>query len=87
MSDSENKTSVHEISGADGAAEIQEAGISHAGTNVRAHAETAGCAEEVQLSMFASIPDPVTQRLRDLDLMDTTPSEALRILEELKKYL
>ena len=47
----------------------------------------AGCEEEVQLSMFASIPDPVTQRLRDLDLMDTTPSEALRILEELKKYL
>ncbi len=43
--------------------------------------------EEMQMSMFAAIPDPVTQRLRELDLMETTPSQALRILEELKEYL
>ncbi len=43
--------------------------------------------EEEQLSFFAGIPDPVTARLKALDLMNTTPSEALRILEELKEYL
>ncbi len=40
-----------------------------------------------QLSLFAQIPDPVTEKLKGLDLMDTTPSEALRILEDLRKYL
>ena len=65
---------------------ISETSCTDDETSVR-EACGAGCEEEVQLSMFASIPDPVTQRLRDLDLMDTTPSEALRILEELKKYL
>lgn len=40
-----------------------------------------------QLCMFKQIPDPVTERLRSLDLMNTTPSEALKILEDLKKYL
>ena len=42
---------------------------------------------EEQLSFFSSVPDPVTERLRGLDLMNTTPSEALKILEELKEYL
>ena len=40
-----------------------------------------------QLSLFEQVPDPVLQRLRSLDLMDTTPSEALKILEELKEHL
>ena len=43
--------------------------------------------EQEQLSLFAQIPDPVTERLRNLDLMDTTPSQALKILEDIKKYL
>lgn len=43
--------------------------------------------ESHQLSMFEFVPNPVTRRLRDLDLMNTTPSEALKILEELQKYL
>lgn len=43
--------------------------------------------EEIQLSLFETIPDPVTEKLKNLDLMDTTPSEALKILEELKEYL
>lgn len=42
---------------------------------------------EMQLSLFASIPDPMVCRLKSLDLMNTTPSEALKILEELKEQL
>ena len=80
-------TTVFDAYGPDDKATVRDAGISSGKMNVLAHEESAGREEEVQLSMFASIPDPVTQRLRDLDLMDTTPSEALRILEELKKYL
>lgn len=43
--------------------------------------------QEVQLSLFESIPDPIITKLRSLDLMDTTPSQALKILEELKEQL
>ncbi|MBR0127363.1 MAG: DNA mismatch repair protein MutS, partial [Firmicutes bacterium] len=43
--------------------------------------------EEAQLSFFDAIPDPVVQKLRSLDLMDTTPSEALKILENLQELL
>lgn len=42
---------------------------------------------EAQLSFFDAVPDPVLQRLRALDLMDTTPSNALQILEELQALL
>ena len=42
---------------------------------------------EQQLSFFEQVPDPITQRIRDLDLMETTPSQALQILEELKRSL
>lgn len=43
--------------------------------------------EEVQLSLFEAIPDPIISKLRSLDLMNTTPSQALKILEELKEQL
>ena len=42
---------------------------------------------ETQLSFFETVPDPVRKRLENLDLMNTTPSKALEILEELKKNL
>ena len=42
---------------------------------------------EEQLSLFAQLPDPVSDRIRNLDLMDTTPSQALKILEELQEHL
>lgn len=42
---------------------------------------------EMQLSFFDTIPDPMVKRLKELDLMNTTPSEALGVLEELKKYI
>ena len=46
---------------------------------------------EEQLSLFTQLPDPkyesVIRRIRSLNLMETTPSEALRVLEELKQYL
>ena len=42
---------------------------------------------EEQLSLFAQVPDPISERIRGLDLMNTTPSQALQILEELKEYL
>lgn len=43
--------------------------------------------DEIQLSMFEPLPDSVLIRLKTLDLMNTTPSEALGVLEEIKKYL
>ena len=49
--------------------------------------EPAAAAEEEQLSLFAQVPDPISERIRGLDLMNTTPSQALQILEELKEYL
>ena len=48
--------------------------------------ETSDDTEE-QLSLFAQVPDPISERIRSLDLMNTTPSQALQILEELKEYL
>ncbi len=42
---------------------------------------------EIQLSLMDIMPNPVIDMIRSLNLMDTTPSEALRILEELKKHV
>ena len=41
----------------------------------------------MQMSFFDLTPDPIIQRLRELDLMEVTPSEAIKILEELKRKL
>ena len=38
-----------------------------------------------QLSLFDFAPNPVIEKLRNLDLMNITPSQAFLILEELKK--
>jgi DNA mismatch repair protein MutS len=40
---------------------------------------------EQQLSLFSPQDSVLAQRLRDLDLMDIRPSEAIRILEELQE--
>ncbi len=48
--------------------------------------EAAGYTRE-QLSLFDLTPDPIISRLRDIDLMNVTPSEAIKILEELKSKL
>lgn len=42
-------------------------------------------AEDEQISFFSFAPNPVIERLKELDLMNLTPSEAFRILEELKQ--
>lgn len=47
--------------------------------------ETASVQEEQQISFFGFAPNPVVERLRSLDLMNLTPSEAFKILEELKQ--
>ena len=44
-------------------------------------------AEDVQMSLFDLTPDPIITKLRELDLMNVTPSEAIRILEDLKRKL
>ena len=44
-------------------------------------------AEDVQMSLFDLTPDPVITRLRELDLMNVTPSEAIKILEDLKRKI
>ncbi|MDD4199901.1 MAG: DNA mismatch repair protein MutS [Eubacteriales bacterium] len=43
--------------------------------------------QEMQLSLFDGVPNAILQRLRDTDLMNTTPSEALKLLEELKSII
>ena len=40
--------------------------------------------EEEQISFFGFAPNPVVERLKGIDLMNLTPSEAFKILEELK---
>ena len=40
-----------------------------------------------QLSFFMPGPNPVADKLKDLDLMEVTPSQAIRILEELKEMI
>ncbi|MDD6042690.1 MAG: DNA mismatch repair protein MutS [Eubacteriaceae bacterium] len=39
---------------------------------------------EEQISFFTPGPNPVVERLKNLDLMEITPSQAIKILEELK---
>ncbi|MCC2865286.1 DNA mismatch repair protein MutS [Hominibacterium faecale] len=41
--------------------------------------------EEQQISFFGFAPNPVVERLKSLDLMNLTPSEAFKILEQLKE--
>lgn len=40
-----------------------------------------------QLSFFMPGPNPVADKLKELDLMEVTPSQAIRILEELKEMI
>ena len=50
-------------------------------------ANQASRAEEEQISFFIPQQSPVVEKLRSLDLMDVTPSQAIRILEELKEEI
>ena len=56
------------------------------GAHKSADYETLKEESEVQLSIFSkdTAEDAVSKKLRDLNLMELTPSEAIRILEELK---
>lgn len=57
-------------------------------TLTRPYDQSAQSDEEIggtkQLSLFDLVSDPVLERLRALDLMELTPSQAFSILEELK---
>ena len=44
-------------------------------------------AEEEQMSFFLSQPDPLKDKIKSLNLMEVTPSQAIGILEELKEYI
>lgn len=59
--------------------------IYHPYTNKQSE-ETNG-ESEIQLSLFNKDSDPILQKLKDTDLMDTSPSGALKLLEELKSIL
>lgn len=65
---------------------FESAGKMPSNRSLKEDEATAKAGETVQLSLFDA-PDALTQRLRELDLMNTTPSEALKILEELKEYI
>lgn len=43
--------------------------------------------EEEQISFFMPGPDPIVERIRRLNLMEVTPSQAIGILEELKEAI
>ncbi len=44
--------------------------------------------EELQISMFMpSEPNPIVEKLKELNLMEVTPSQAIKILEELKEAI
>lgn len=43
--------------------------------------------EELQISFFTPGPNPVAERIRSLNLMEITPSQAIGILEELKEAI
>ncbi len=45
----------------------------------------AAVSENAQLSFFGFAPNPLVERLKGLDLMNITPSQAFQILEELQK--
>lgn len=64
-------------------AQVSLAAESRAGTG----ANQASRAEEEQISFFIPQKSPVVEKLRSLDLMDVTPSQAIRILEELKEEI
>ena len=50
-------------------------------------AEPAPRVEEEQISFFMPATHPAVERLKALDLMEVTPSQAIRILEELKEII
>lgn len=56
--------------------------VSGAAKSVEIHSRS--LAEEEQISFFGFAPNPVVERLKGIDLMNLTPSEAFKILEELK---
>ena len=41
--------------------------------------------KEDQISFFGFAPNPIVEKIKNLDLMNITPSQAFVILEELKK--
>jgi DNA mismatch repair protein MutS len=47
--------------------------------------ELAPGAKTEQISFFSFAPNPVVERLKALDLMNITPSQAFGLLEELKR--
>ena len=42
---------------------------------------------EEQISFFTTGPNPIIERIRNLNLMEITPSKAIGILEELKEAI
>ena len=49
--------------------------------------EPAAVSVEEQISFFTPGPNPVVDRIRKLNLMEITPSQAIGILEELKEAI
>lgn len=67
-------------------AEIQNPGGETAmGTENRA--PEAAAVQEEQISFFTAGPNPVIEKIRALNLMEVTPSQAIGILEELKEEI
>jgi DNA mismatch repair protein MutS len=82
--------SLPEIGGGDG----RETGLQMAPTSIPAKKEISKekghasmACEERQLSLFDFAPISVVEKLREVNLMEITPSQAFKILEELKESI
>ena len=69
------------------AAVFEPAPLAAEPTSRRSPAKSAKPAVEGQISLFDFAPVSVVERLREIDLMEITPSMAFKILEELKESL
>ncbi|MCI8609144.1 MAG: DNA mismatch repair protein MutS [Firmicutes bacterium] len=56
-------------------------------TGIKESDEAATSGEEKQLSLFDLAPISLAERLREVNLMEITPSQAFKILEELKEFI
>ena len=62
---------------------VRDAFASSQETNIKEEIKTPS--QDEQISFFSQNMSPAVEKLKSLDIMETTPSEAIRILSELKE--
>ena len=54
---------------------------------IKTYKKEESAVKEEQMSFFMAQPDPLKDKIKSLNLMEVTPSQAIGILEELKDYI